>query len=277
MHSTNTEKIKKAIPHKMKKENISVSVVGINWNQSSYLKKWLKSFVRQKPEPLEIIIIDNNSTDNSLDIVNKYFPKLRVIKNKQNKGYAAACNQGIKLAKGEVVVLSNIDLYVEKGWIKEVLKEFKKIPKCAVVTSKILYMDDPKVINSTGFLIYKDFSPVGRSLDEKDIGQYEKHEEVFGAGGAIMAWRKKCFSDIDLFDEDFFLFHEEFEMMCRLRVKGWTVRYSPKAIVYHKRSASTGLYSPLKLYYSERNRIWVILEYLPFWYTHLTRICRYEI
>lgn len=243
--------------------DFTVSVVIVNFNGALYIEKCLDSFVKQNRKPDEILIVDNNSQDNSVEFIKKSFPQVNIIKSPENNGYGAALNIGIKNSKGNILILGNNDLCVDPFWLDNILKEFTEHKNCGLAASKVLYMDEPQKINSTGMLFYKDMSAVNRGLDEIDKGQYDNREEVFGAYGVLMAFRKEVFDKIGLFDEDYFLFREEDEFMWRMRRHGWITRYAPAAKVFHKRSANTKLFSPLKLYYSERNRFFNVLKYMP--------------
>lgn len=260
------------ISHKQLKRIIiiKVSIIIISYNASPYIKKCITSFQRQSTKPFEILFVDNCSTDNSIDLVEKNFPKVTIIANKRNMGYSGAINIGIKKAQGDYFVLANPDLYVDTNWLTNVVETFNQHAHCGLVASKVLYMDEAEKINSTGMLFFRDLSAINRGMDEFDHGQFDQEEEVFGAYGAIMIMRKEVFQKVGLFDEDYFLFREEDEFMWRMNRVGFKAFYNPKAVAYHKRSANTELFSPLKLYYSERNRFWNVLIHMPLHYTLTT-------
>ncbi len=234
-----------------------------NYNGADYLERCVSSFREQTTPFTQIIVVDAQSTDASPEMINDGRVPVDLYIQDENRGYGAALNLGLQQACGDIVVFSNLDMYLVREWLAAVHKELEQHPDCGHVASKILYMDDPHRINSTGMLFYEDFSAINRGMDELDEGQYEVAEEVFGANGAVMAFRRAVLEQIGGFDESYFLFREEDELMWRMKRHGWISRYAPDAVVYHKRSASTGLFSPLKLYYSERNRLWNIIKHLP--------------
>jgi GT2 family glycosyltransferase len=242
---------------------MNVAAVIVSHNGAGYIEKCLHSFTKQKPAIITVTVVDDCSKDDTISIVKNKFPEVRVIANEKNIGYAGSLNRGIAASPCDYIVLSNDDIEMSEDWLNCALAEFGGRPECGLVASKVLYMDQPDVLNSTGMLYYKDLTAVNRGLDEKDTGQYDRAEEVFGAYGAIMLFKRDVFEKIGLFEEDYFLFREEDEIIWRMRLAGYIARYAPKARVFHKRSAHTKLFSTTKLYYSERNRIWNVVKFLP--------------
>jgi len=241
-----------------------VSVVILTFNGMGYVKDCLSSVLDQTYPNIEVIVVDNASEDGSPELVEEQFPSVRLIRNSSNLGFAAGNNVGIRLAHGDYIVLLNQDTRADSHWIEEVVKVAEQDKKIGMCASKLLYTDEPKTINNTGILLFKDLSTVGRGINEVDVDQYGYQEEVFGAYGAAAFYRGAMLKKVGLFDEDYFLIHEEDELAFRARFAGWRCIYVPTAVVYHARSAHTGLHSPLKLYYSERNRIWNVIKFLPF-------------
>jgi len=171
---------------------------------------------------------------------------------------------GIRLAHGEYIVLLNQDTKADRCWIEELVKAIEQDKEIGMCTSKLLYMDEPARLNNSGILLYKDLAIVSVGIGEMDEGQYEQQKDAFAPYGAAAFYRKAMLDEIGLLDEDYFLLGEEIDLALRGRFAGWRCVYVPKAIVYHARSPHTGLYSPLKLYYGERNRIWNVVKFLPF-------------
>jgi GT2 family glycosyltransferase len=242
---------------------MNISAVVVSFNAAEYIEKCLLSIKKQKSIINRITVVDDCSKDDTISIVKNKFPDVCIIANEKNMGYAGSLNRGIAASPCDYIILSNDDIELSEDWLNCALAEFNGRPECGLVASKVLYMDQPDVLNSTGMLYYRDLTAVNRGLDEKDIGQYDKAEEVFGAYGAIMLFKRSIFEDIGLFEEDYFLFREEDEIIWRMRLAGYSARYAPKARVFHKRSAHTKLFSKTKLYYSERNRIWNVVKFLP--------------
>ncbi len=243
-------------------DSISYTLVIVNYNGAKYIGACIESFFVQDIRPSEIIVVDNNSTDNSVSVLSN-FAEIKLICNKKNHGYAASLNQGIKNCSHPYIVFINPDVYVDKEWSTHIFKPFLKYKECGLSAPKVLYWDEPERINSTGMLFYKDLSAVNRGLDEIDNGQYDNDEELFGAYGAMMVFRREVIDQVGWFDEDYWLYREEDEYMWRMQMHGWKTRFAYQAKIFHKRSANTGLFSPLKLYYSERNRFWNVIKFMP--------------
>jgi len=239
-----------------------ITILIVNFNGSAYIRKCLESFKDQQNPSCRIIVIDNGSQDDSPSIVANEYSDIELVRMPENNGYGAAINEGLKRTSSEIVVIANNDLFIDSHWSQKIYKAFSGYKKCGQIASKVLYWDEPQRINSAGTLIYSDLTAVNKGLDEIDNGQYDQVQEVFGAYGAIIAFRRCVFETIGYFDEEYFLFKEEDDITLRMRRAGWSSLFIPEAKVYHKRSANTKMFSPLKLYYSERNRIWNVMKHL---------------
>ena len=241
-----------------------VSVVILAFNGIEYLRDCLSSVLAQTYPNIEVIVVDNASQDGSPEFVEEKFSSVRLISNSSNLGFAAGNNVGIRATHGDYIVLLNQDTKVVPNLIEELVNAAEQDNEIGMCASKILYMYEPKRLNSTGFLLLKDLSGLCKGIGEIDRGQYEQQEDVLAAHGAAAFYRRAMLEEIGLFDEDYFLFSEEIDLALRGRFVGWRCVYVPSAVVYHARSTHTGLYSPLKLYYGERNRIWNVVKFLPF-------------
>jgi hypothetical protein len=218
-----------------------VSFVILNWNGRPYLEECIKSILRQGYKNYEIIVVDNGSKDGSAEFLKKKFPRarfknLRLIENKENLGYCGGNNVGISAARGEFVVTLNPDVVLDKDFAKEALKPFKD-PRVGIVSPKAL-RTGTNVIDSAGSTGFNNFFATARGAGEKDEGQYNAEEEVFGAIGAYAVYRRKMLEDIKLngteyFDNDFFTYFDEHDLQMRARLFGWKAFYEPRAIARH--------------------------------------------
>ena len=240
-----------------------VSVIIVNYNGSHLLKECLESLSRQTYTDFEIIVVDNGSTDGSVELVKNHFPEVHILVNETNLGYGEGNNRGIMHSKGRYVVLLNNDTKVHHCWLEELIKVAEEDSSIGMCASKILNYDNPEIIDNTGLLMYPDGLARGRGRLEKDRGQYDTLEEVFIPSGCAALYRREMLEEIGLFDEDFFLYLDDVDIGLRARLAGWKCIYVPDAIVYHKYSATTEPYSPLKAYLVERNRIWIVIKYFP--------------
>ena len=240
-----------------------VSVIIVNYNGLHLLKECLDSLRKQTFRDFEIILVDNASSDGSVDFVKSHYPDVKIIVNEENLGYGGGNNVGIKSSEGKYVVLLNNDTRVHNRWLEELVNVAERDYKIGMCASKILNYDNPEIIDNTGLLMYPDGLARGRGRLEKDRGQFDKQEEVFFPSGCAALYRREMLDEIGLFDEDFFLYLDDVDIGLRGRLAGWKCMYVPDAVVYHRYSATAEPYSPLKAFLVERNRLWIVLKYFP--------------
>lgn len=241
-----------------------VSVVILNWNGGTYAEEAIASVLKQNYPEYELIVVDNGSVDFSLQTIKDRFKdKLRLIENKANVGFAAGNNIGIRQARGEYVALLNNDAVADLSWLKELVTIAQTDPVIGMCASKVLNYFERDIIDTVGHLVYRDGLNRGRGRLEKDSGQYDNIEEIFFPSGAAALYRKAMLDEIGLFDEDFFAYGEDADIGIRGKLAGWKCIYVPKAIAYHRYSASSFAYSPMKAFFVERNRVWVALKNFP--------------
>ncbi|CAI1492439.1 protein of unknown function [Thermococcus nautili] len=202
----------------------------------------------------------------------KYEPNRRLIliKNRENYGFSGGNNIGIKFAlevlDPDYILLLNNDTVVHRNFLKTAISIAKMNEKIGMISTKILFYDNPRIINSVGTIIFKDGSAAHLGGRELDNGQYNRIFETFAPCAAAAFYRKEMLKEIGLFDEDLFLYMEDVDLGWRARLMGWKCFYSPNSIVYHKHSVSSGKYSRFKLYYIERNRLLVLIKNYPIKY-----------
>jgi len=234
-----------------------VSVIVLNWNGICFIEDCLNSLVNQSYKDFEIIVVDNGSTDGSVELLKKKFMnRIKLIENEKNLGFSGGNNSGIRISEGDFILLLNNDAVADKKWIEELVNVASKDPTIGMCASKILSYENRNIIDNVGHLIYRDGLNRGKGRLEEDKGQYDKEEEVFFPSGCAALYRKKMLDEIGLFDEDFFI-------GIRARMAGWKCIYVPTAVVFHRYSGSSSAYSELKAFYVERNRVWVAVKYLP--------------
>ena len=231
-------------------QNNLVSVTIVTYNSGRFIKRCLESVLAQKYPHREIIVIDNNSTDGTIDILEQFEDRCSVVYNAENIGFAAAQNQAIGMSGGEWVLTLNPDVLLLPNFIQSLVDAGEIDPKVGTVCGKLLAMtatfDIPArpLVDSTG--IY--FNPMLRHLDrgsqEVDNGHYLKHEYVFGATAAAALYRRKMIEDIafdgEFFDSDFFVYREDADVAWRAQLRGWGCIYAPLARGYHVRNVLPG-------------------------------------
>ncbi len=241
-----------------------VSVIILNWNGGAYVEEAIASVLNQNYPTIELIVVDNGSTDGSPQrIKDRFGSRLCLIENRTNTGFAAGNNTGIRRARSDYIALLNNDAVADTSWIKELVAVAEADPRIGMCASKVLDYFQRDIIDTAGHLIYRDGLNRGRGRLEKDDGRYDKVEEVFFPSGAAALYRKAMLDRIGLFDEDFFAYGEDADLGIRGRLGGWICVYVPTAVAYHRYSTSTSAYSPMKAFLVERNRMWVALKNFP--------------
>ena len=214
----------------------------------------------------EIIVVDNASNDNSVELLKEKYPKIKIIVNKKNYGYAKGNNIGAKYAKGKYLVFLNNDVNVDKNWLRELVKSAKK-ENLAVCQPKILSLKDKNRFDDAGaaggfFDLYGYSICRGSILDnfEIDKGQYNDSIEIFWAGGAAFFIDKNIFNKAGGFDENHFLYYDEADLCWRIHLMGYKIKYVPKSMVYHYGEASSRKILFKKFYYLHRNHMFTLLK-----------------
>ena len=217
-----------------------VSVVILNWNGKNYLRNCLQSLKKVTYSPLEIIVVDNNSSDGSQEYIEKHYPNVHLIKNKKNYGFAKANNIGFKASSGEYVVILNNDTIVTPGFLKACLHDFRDKTQIACVQPQMRLLEKKNLLDgvgafltSTGFLYHFGY------LKKITHVIYNSKINIFSAKGACMLLRRSVIEKIGLFDDDFFIFFEETDLCFRIWLAGYSVLYEPKSIVYHMGGGDT--------------------------------------
>ena len=241
----------------------SISVVVVNWNRVKLLRLCLESLARQTAPPLEVIVVDNGSTDGSVEMIERDFPSTLVIRNTENKGFCAANNQGIDIAQGDLIALLNNDAEADPHWLAALAGVLEGRPEIGMAASKILVHSDPGRIDKVGHLIFLDGQNRGRGTGQLDRGQFDKVEEVLWPDGCAAMYRRAMLSQIGGFDEDFFAYADDAELGLRARIAGWGCLYAPDAKVFHRRGTTLGLQSTRRLQLIERNRILLATKWFP--------------
>jgi len=243
-----------------------VSVVIPNWNGKEYLRDCIASLREQTHNNLEIIVVDNASTDDSVEYLRKNFPETKVIKHSKNFGFGAANNTGIRVAQGKYIMMLNNDTRLEPKCVEELRKSIDKDEKFGACASKILLEHEGNLVDVAGIVVCLDGLSIGRGrLESSD--KFNNEEEVFFASDCACLYRKEMLEDIgltnEIYDEDFFAYADETDMGWRAQLAGWKCIYNPKAVVHHLHSASSSNYSSFKAFLVERNRIWVAVKSFP--------------
>lgn len=236
-----------------------ISIIIVNFNQKLLTLDCLKSVNSVTYPKYEVILVDNNSQDNSISYISKKFPKLKIIKNSANLGFAGGNNIGLQEANGEYILLLNNDTIVTPDFIQPLVEDMQKDEKLGVVQSKIRVMDNPKLLDSvasfqtiTGFLYHKGYLDFDR--------YYNDFLYSFSAKGACILVRCEILK-IGLFDEQYFAYFEETDLCWRAWLMGYKVAFEPRSVIYHKMGAtSTNMSRAFMHYHSFKNRLRTIIK-----------------
>ena len=239
---------------------LKISIIVPNWNGIKFIGMCLDSLARSDFHSYEVIVVDNGSVDGSREMIEEKYPRVRLIKNRENMGFAVACNQGIKAAKGKYISLLNNDIEVESSWLTKLYEGMERHPECGMGTTKMMFLDQRDTFYNAGDLFHSWSAGGGRGQGEKDIGQYDKEDYVFGACAGAGIYRREFFEQVGIFDEDFFIFAEDVDINMRGQLQGFKCVYLPEAKVYHIGTATVGLYSDRYIYLCKRNDIFVLVR-----------------
>ena len=234
----------------------------VNWNRRELLRACLRSLELQEGVSFETIVVDNGSVDGSADTAETEFVA-RVIRNRENRGFCAANNQGIAAAQGEFIALLNNDAEAEPGWLAALHRACSRAPDVGMAASKVLVWEQPRRIDKAGHLIFPDGQNRGRGAGTQDEGQFDSEEEVLWPDGCAAMYRRSMLDEIGGFDEDFFAYGDDAELGLRARIAGWRCIYTPEAVVRHHRGATLGKDSERRLELIERNRVLLALKLFP--------------
>lgn len=236
------------------KKNPLVAVIVVGYNSLKYLEDCLSSLKESSYKEFQVFFIDNNSTDGSVDYVRKTFPETKIIKSKQNLGFAAGNNLGIKLARragAKYVFLLNPDTITDRNCLACLVNESEQ--HLAIYQPLVLLHNGRKtnLINTAGNLLhYVGFSYVGGY--EKTRDSFRDKREIAVASGAAFFAPTDAIEEIGGFDDNFFMYLEDTDLSWRLRLAGYSFQLVPQAVVWHKYSFSK---NSRKFYFIERNRL----------------------
>ena len=243
-----------------------VSIIIPHWNGIDLITECLESLQRATYPNLEIIVVDNNSTDDSVNHIRKIFPKVILFENEQNEGYAGGCNRGSEIAKGKYLLFLNNDTIHEPTWIEPPVQLLEKNIKIASVQPKILNYYKKDLFDYAGgagglmdILVFP-FAR-GRIFNEQEVdtNQYDSKKEIFWSSGTAFLVRKTAFEIAGKFDELFFAHMEEIDLCWRFHLLGLEVWCEPNSVVYHKNAVSLPMYTEKKYYLNHRNSLIMLL------------------
>jgi hypothetical protein len=248
----------------------SVAVVILNWNGKHFLEKFLPSVVEDDYENLSVIVADNASTDDSIIFLQKNYPRVKIIINPVNEGFAKGYNTALKQVSADYYILLNSDVEVTKGWIKPVISLMENDTGIAACQPKVLSFDNKQKfeyagasggwIDSLGYPFSR-----GRVFDncENDHRQYNNATEIFWATGAALFVRASVYHELTGFDEYFFAHQEEIDLCWRMQRAGYKIYVEPASYVFHVGGGTLPMGNKRKVFFNFRNNLIMLAKNLP--------------
>ena len=246
-----------------------VSILVLNYNGKKFLKECFDSIKSGNYKAIEILLIDNKSTDDSVTYTKNDYPDIRIVQTHANRGYSRAYNIAFNHARGKYVVLLNNDVRVDPDWLQPMVDLAEKDHKIGALQPKILSMTDPgyfEYAGASGGYIDRYGYPFLRGriffTIEPDEGQYQDEQEVFWTSGAAMFLRKDAIEKSLNLDEDFVHHMEEIDLCWRLHLSGFRLMVVPRSVIWHYAGATIKSDSYMKLYWNHRNNIFMMIKNL---------------
>ena len=242
---------------------MTVSIVIPNYNGEKYLKECVGALNAQTMKDYELIIVDNGSTDKSLDIVREIKPDTRIIELDKNYGFSKAVNEGIRASRTDYVILLNNDTRALPDFAGKLYNAIRKDKKIFSVSARMLKMDAPQLMDSAGDMYCCLGWAFARGKD-KPREDYDKAAEIFSSCAGAAIYRKAVFEEIGYFDEAHFAYIEDVDVGYRARISGYRNMYEPEAEVYHVGSGMSGSrYNRFKISLSSRNNVYLAYKNMP--------------
>jgi GT2 family glycosyltransferase len=241
---------------------VNVAVVVPNWNGRRWLEGLLGSLAAQTLAPVEVLVVDNGSTDGSLELLAEH-PEVRVLPLGENTGFAVAANRGIAAAQAPYVALVNTDVELVEDWLERMVAALDAAPEAASVACKMVDLGDPAVLYDAGDVLRRDGVCEQRGRFERDEGQFDAPGDVFAACAGAALYRRDAVLAAGGFDERFFAYLEDVDLGLRLRLAGWTCRYEPAAVARHAGEGSSDALTHGVRWWVERNTLLLVAKAFP--------------
>ncbi len=230
-----------------------LSVVVVNWNSREDLAGCLDALRAQTHDDLEVIVVDNGSTDGSAEMVRERFPAVRLLALPENVGFAEGCNRGIAASTGSWVAMLNNDTIAEPGWASALVAAARvSDPRCGMLQSVLLFLEPEGTVNSTGIVLDR----AGSGHDRYGGARFDEQigcDEIFCPTAGAAAYRRAMLDAVQLptgwFDRDHFMYSEDLDLGWRARLAGWTAQVVRDAVVRHKHMGSA----------SRKGRDWIVV------------------
>ncbi len=238
-----------------------VSVIIPTYNGLALLRPCLDALRRQTYRDFEVLVVDNASSDGTVEMLRRDYPEVRVLALGTNGGYTVGCNAGMRAARGDLLVMLNNDTEAETNWLSALVDALERHPEAGSAASRMMIYGDRTKIHSAGDLYRVNGIPDSRGVWQPYGPPFDQECLVFGACGGAAMYRRAMIEEIGGFEERFFMYCEDVDLNWRAQLAGWKCIYVPEAVIYHHLSATGG--GKLASYYVGRNTLWVIARNYP--------------
>jgi len=252
-----------------KNKNPLVSILILNYNGKKFLDDCFGSIFNSTYSNVEILMIDNKSTDDSVEYTKINFPRVKIFENDKNGGFGYAYNKAFKIAEGKYFVILNNDVIVEPGWLEPLVERAENQNNIGALQPKLVSMTDPgsfEYAGASGGFMDKYGYPFARGRlfyhIEKDTGQYNDPARIFWASGAAMFVRAEVIQECGDIDEDFIHHMEEIDLCYRINLAGYHLEVIPSSVVQHFGGGVISYESFKKIYWNHRNSVFMLLKNL---------------
>lgn len=249
--------------------SVRTAVVIANWNGREYLARCLPALSAQTYQDFQIVVVDNGSTDGSIEWIRRWYPLVEIVALDRNYGFAAACNAGIRATAAELVVTLNNDTSPKPDFLAQLLDGVEQYPDVGMFAATLWLDRGLPVVDAAGLEVNRLGVAWNIAYGMPLAGLAAEPCEVFGPCAGAALYRRQVFRDVGLFDESYFAYLEDVELAWRARWAGWRCMWLPTAVVWHMHSATGGRNLPRKYWLLGRNRLWTILRHYPhphLWY-----------
>ena len=242
----------------------AVSVIVVNWNGRAYLEACLQTLRAQMFRDFEVIVVDNGSTDGSVELVKERFPEAALIPLPDNRGPCVANNAGIAQARGRYVAFLNNDVEADPGWLQALVDALEQNPKVGFCASKVVLARRPDLLDTAGdYLSFSGMPGKRGHLDRADKPEYNRPQEIFAACAAAALYRREVLQDVGGFDEDLLVNFEDVDLSFRAQLRGHRGLYVPGALALHHLHGTLNPRDRKYVYLVHRNLECVYVKNMP--------------
>lgn len=249
----------------LQRPGASLAVIIVNWNSGPHLAAAVRGVLEQTVQPGRIVVVDNDSSDDSLDGISALSDRVEIHRRGRNTGFAAGNNFAVGTLSEDIrwLALLNPDAIPEPGWLEALLGRAASHPEYSFFASRALQARTPERVDGTGDVYHFSGLAWRRGFGLPASNRYLEDDEVFAPCAAAALYRRSAWESVGGMDERFFCYFEDVDLGFRLRLQGHRCRYVAEAVVHHIGSESSGSHSPFTIYHGHRNMVWCWFKNQP--------------